>query len=135
MDESGTSDEFLGGLGGAVYHDWVRQAEKRLRRFVEHVAPGANVEILATFDPDSKERRIHDEAEGWGAVCPRNAAKEWRAREQDHQEPWSEIHAAPPRASRRAFQRDVALSLPARRGREDERQCHRHLLRALIEKQ
>jgi nucleotide-binding universal stress UspA family protein len=68
MGESDSSEEFLGGLGGAVYHDWAHQTEERLRRFVEHVAPGANVEYRVTFDPDSKEMLIRDEAESWGAT-------------------------------------------------------------------
>jgi nucleotide-binding universal stress UspA family protein len=65
---SDSSDDWLGGIGSpAVGGDWVADAQDRLRRFLDHVAPeaAARVEVMAKV--------------GSTIDTLRRAAREWRA--------------------------------------------------------
>ena len=66
--ESAGSDDWLGGIGSpSVGGDWVSEAEGRLRRFLENVAPGSSsrVEVMAKCGlPVQTMRRA---AQEWGA--------------------------------------------------------------------
>lgn len=67
--ESDASDEWLGGIGSpAVGGDWVSEAENRLRRFLDNVAPGmsSRVEVMAKVgEPHSM---LREGALEWGAT-------------------------------------------------------------------
>lgn len=65
--ESSTHDEFLGGLGGAKQGKG--EAEGRMHRFLDNVAPGAgrNLEVRTRVGEEIDEG-IRREARDWGAT-------------------------------------------------------------------
>lgn len=70
LAEVGSADEFLGGLGDpSTPNELVRNAEGRLRRFIENVAPAyaGAVDVRARAGVKPIES-IHDEARRWGAT-------------------------------------------------------------------
>lgn len=67
--ESDATDEWLGGIGSpAVGGDWISEAENRLRRFLDNVAPGtaSRVEVMAKIG--EPHRTIREAALEWGAT-------------------------------------------------------------------